>query len=115
MKRIRLLTALLALVALAACNDNSLPPGGTYQSVQGVVVDASTNQPIAGASVTVDTILTTVTDSSGKFTFAQVPVGDIDYQVTVPNQKSKYKPYSSSAHVAPDKPLVLSITLSPSH
>jgi hypothetical protein len=98
------------MFALAACDDSALPPGGTYQSISGVVLDAATNRPISGASVTVDTVLTTTTDSAGKFSFAKVPVGDIDYQVTLPD--GSYKPYTSSAHLAPDKPLALTITLS---
>jgi hypothetical protein len=113
MKRARALGLLLAIVgvfALAACDDSALPPGGTYQSVSGVVVDAATNKPIAGATVTVDTVLTATTDEAGKFTFAKVPVGNIDYQVTTPS--GTYKPYTSSAHLAPDKPLALTITLS---
>lgn len=109
MTRARLFTALFALAVLTACNDNSLPPGGTYQSVQGVVVDAVTNQPVAGATVVVDTVLTATTDAQGKFTFSQVPVGDIDYQVSVSN--GAYKTYTGSAHVAPDKPLSLTVAL----
>ncbi len=110
MKRARWVWALCALVALAACNDSSLPPGGTYQSLQGIVVDAATNQPISGATVTVDTVLTKQTDASGKFSFAQVPVGNVDYVVTVAN--ANYKSYSGSVHLAPDKPLALTVTLS---
>lgn len=113
MKRARALGLLLALagiLTLAACDDSALPPGGTYQSVSGVVLDAATNQPIAGATVTMDTILTATTDAAGKFTFAKVPVGDIDYQVTVPN--GSYQAYTNSAHLAPDKPLALTISLS---
>lgn len=113
MKRARALGLLLALAgifALAACDDSALPPGGTYQGVSGVVVDSATNRPISGATVTVDTVLTTTTDSAGKFSFAKVPVGDIDYQVTMPD--GSYKAYTSSAHLAPDKPLALTITLS---
>jgi len=113
MKRVRALGVLLAVAgifALAACDDSALPPGGTYQSVSGVVLDAATNQPVAGATVTIDTVLSTTTDAAGKFTFAKVPVGDIDYQVTTPG--GTFKPYSSSAHLAPDKPLALTITLS---
>lgn len=112
MKRARALGLLLAfagVVALAACNDSALPPGGTYQSVSGVVLDAATNQPVAGATVTIDTILSQTTDSSGKFAFAKVPVGDIDYVVTT---AGSYKEYTSSAHLAPDKPLALTIALS---
>ncbi|HZT12115.1 MAG TPA: carboxypeptidase regulatory-like domain-containing protein [Candidatus Baltobacteraceae bacterium] len=109
MRRVQLLAALVAFVALTACNDGGLPPGGTYQSFSGVVVDAATNQPISGALVTVDTVLTQTTDASGKFAFDRVPVGDIDYQVTVP--KDTYKPYSASAHLAPDKPLSITVSL----
>lgn len=113
MKRTRALGLLLAfagIVALAACDDSALPPGGTYQSVSGVVTDAATNQPVAGATVTIDTVLTATTDASGKFTFAKVPVGDIDYVVAMSG--GTYKTYTSSAHLAPDKPLSLTITLS---
>ncbi|HLI94616.1 MAG TPA: carboxypeptidase regulatory-like domain-containing protein [Candidatus Baltobacteraceae bacterium] len=113
MERARALGLLLAIVgvfALAACDDSSLPPGGTYQAVSGIVLDAATNQPVAGATVTIDTVLTSTTDASGKFTFAKVPVGDFDYTVATPN--GTFKPYASSAHLAPDKPLALTITLS---
>jgi hypothetical protein len=113
MKRARVLGLLLALAgvfALAACDDSALPPGGTYQSVSGVVVDAVTKQPVSGATVTIDTVLTRTTDAAGKFTFPKVPVGDIDYVVTMPG--GSYKSYSSSAHLAPDKPLALTVPLS---
>jgi hypothetical protein len=102
--------ALFAIVALAGCNDSALPPGGTYQAVQGVVVDAATNRPVADATVTVDTVLTTKTDQNGKFSFAQVPVGEIDFEVSAPAKN--YKRYTGSAHLAPDKPLSLTVSLS---
>lgn len=111
MKRARVLavlTAIVAAIALAGCNDDALPPGGTYQSVSGVVVDAATKQPIAGATVTVDTVLTATTDTQGHFAFAQVPVGDVDYQVSA----SGYTPVSAPVRLAPDKPLTLTVTLS---
>ncbi|HET9392813.1 MAG TPA: carboxypeptidase-like regulatory domain-containing protein [Candidatus Rubrimentiphilum sp.] len=107
MRRVRLLGALFAVLALAACNDSALPPGGTYNAVQGVVLDAATNQPVAGATVTIDTVLTTTTDAAGKFAFAQVPVGDMDVVVTAPG----YKEYSAPARLEPDKPLSLSVSL----
>ena len=107
MKRARLLGALFAVLALAACNDSALPPGGTYNAVQGVVLDAVTNQPIAGATVTIDTVLTATTDTAGKFAFAQVPVGDVDVVITA----AGYKEYSAPARLEPDKPLSLSVSL----
>jgi len=107
MTRLRLLGAVFAVFVLAACNDSALPPGGTYNAVQGVVLDAATNQPIAGATVTIDTVLTTTTDAQGKFAFTQVPVGDVDVVITA----TGYKDYSAPARLEPDKPLSLSITL----
>ena len=107
MTRARLLGALFAILALAACNDSALPPGGTYNAVQGVVVDAATNQPVSGATVTIDTVLTTTTDGQGKFSFAQVPVGDVDVVITA----AGYKDYSAPARLEPDKPLSLSVSL----
>ena len=109
MTRLKMVAALFALVALAACNDNSLPPGGTYQTVSGVVVDAATNKPVSGATVTIDTVLTATTDKDGKFTFAQVPVGDFDYVVSAQGYKSTA---SVPVHLEPDKPLTLNVTLS---
>lgn len=113
MKRARLiLGAVFALAALAGCNDSALPPGGTYQSVSGVVVDAATNKPIAGATVTVDTVLTQVTDAAGKFSFEKVPVGEVDYVVTPPANSSYKQTPSQTAHLLPDKALTLTVTLS---
>lgn len=107
MTRLRLLGAVFAVLVLAACNDSALPPGGTYNAVQGVVLDAATNQPVAGATVTIDTVLTATTDAQGKFSFTQVPVGDVDVVITA----AGYKDYSAPARLEPDKPLNLSITL----
>lgn len=109
MTRARLLGALFALVALVGCNDSALPPGGTYQSFSGVVLDAATNRPLAGAVVTVDTVLTQTTGQDGKFTFAQVPVGEVDYEVHLPG--GTYKASRSSAHLSPDKPLTITVAL----
>jgi hypothetical protein len=107
MTRARLLGAVFAVLALTACNDSALPPGGTYNAIQGVVMDAATNQPVAGATVTIDTVLTATTDAQGKFAFAQVPAGDVDVVITAPG----YKDYSAPARLDPDKPLTLSVSL----
>lgn len=107
MKLARLAVACAAAVILAACNDSSLPPGGTYAPLSGVVLDAATNQPLSGATVTVDTVLTTKTDAQGKFTFAQVPVGEADVLV----QADGYKDASEPTRIDPSKPNALTITL----
>lgn len=113
MKLARLIAAgVFCMAAFAGCDNSALPPGGTYQSMSGIVVDAATNAPIAGATVTVDTVLSATTDSKGAFHFDRIPVGEVDYVVTPP-ANSNYRPTASqTAHLAPDKPLTLTITLS---
>lgn len=106
MKPASLLAGLFALVILAGCNDSSLPPGATYATVAGVIVDSASKAPIAGATVTLDTILTVTTDKDGKFSHA-VPSGDFDYSVT----SDGYKPVTASGHVDPGKTLALTIEL----
>ena len=106
MKRVSLLPALLALVILAGCNDSSLPPGATYATVAGVIVDSASKAPVAGATVTLDTILTVTSDKDGKFS-QSVPSGDFDYSVT----SDGYKPITASGHVDPGKTIALTIEL----
>ncbi len=98
----------LALCAGAAgCNDDQLPPAAGFASVSGIVLDAATNKPVAGATVTVDTVLTATTDAAGKFAFDKVPSGIVDYTV----QATGYKLATSSTNVEPGKPFELDLTL----
>ena len=106
MKVARLLGVLAALVILVGCNDDALPPGGTYSTVQGVVLDHATNQPIADAQITIDTVLHTKTDSAGKFTL-NVPSGDFDYTI----EAQGYKPVSDHDRADPQKTITLNILL----
>ncbi|MEO6912864.1 MAG: carboxypeptidase-like regulatory domain-containing protein [Candidatus Baltobacteraceae bacterium] len=108
MKIARLLGALLVLSFLVACNDSELPPTAKYASVSGTVVDHLTSAPIANAVVTIDTVLTMTTGTDGKFTFLNVPSGDIDYTVQAPG----YAAYSGSIRVEPEKSATLSVALS---
>jgi Carboxypeptidase regulatory-like domain len=103
------LLAALALVVAAgvSCNSDALPPAAGFASVTGTVVDAATNAPIAGALVTIDTILTATSDASGKFTIDKVPSGIADYAVTA----TGYKTLTSSATIEPGKPFTLNLTL----
>lgn len=101
-----LATALLALVT-AGCNNDSLPPASGYASVSGIIVDATTNAPVAGATVTIDTILTATTDSAGKFSIDKVPSGIADYNVAAKG----YKTLAATANIEPGKPFALNLTL----
>jgi hypothetical protein len=103
----RRLLFLIAGFALAACNTDSLPPAAGFTTVSGTVVNAASKTPIAGAVVTIDTVLTATTDAGGKFKIEKVPSGIVDYTV----QAKGYKLLSSTAQVEPAKPYELDLNL----
>ena len=98
--------AILAL-SLTACNNDSLPPATQYSSLSGVVTDAATHQPIAGATVIVDTVLTATTDAKGAFSFDKIPSGIVDYII----KASGYADINASANADPGKPFVLTAAM----
>ncbi len=108
MKIARLVAPVLALVMLAACNADQLPPTVKYATFKGTVVDSATNAPVANATVTVDTVLTTTTASDGTFSFANVPSGDVDFVVTL----SGYQTVSDHVHADPSTTATVTVKLS---
>jgi hypothetical protein len=108
MKRfVGLLAAVVCAVMLNACDNDDLPPAAQFAPLQGTVTDAVTHQPIAGATVIVDTVLTTTTDANGAFSFTKVPSGIVDYVV-----KAKgYADISASGEAEPGKTLQLSVAM----
>ena len=107
------LTIALLLVATQGCNNDALPPASGFASVTGVVVDATTNAPVSGAIVTIDTVLTATTDAAGRFSIEKVPSGIADYSV----QANGYQTLASTTNVEPGKPFQLNLTLAqqPAH
>lgn len=101
-----MLAALVLLTAAVACNSDALPPAAGFTTVQGTVVDAA-NKPVAGAVVTIDTLLTATTDAGGKFSIDKVPSGIVDYTV----QAAGYTVLASTTNVEPGKPFELDVTL----
>jgi Carboxypeptidase regulatory-like domain len=97
----------LLLFGTQGCNTDALPPASGFASVKGVIVDAVTNAPIAGAIVTIDTVLTATTDAAGKFSIDKVPSGIADYAV----QAKGYQPLASTTNIEPGKPFQLNLTL----
>jgi Carboxypeptidase regulatory-like domain len=97
----------LLLFGTQGCNNDALPPASGFSSVTGVIVDATTNAPIAGAVVTIDTVLSATTDAVGHFSVDNVPSGIADYSV----QAKGYQPLASTANVEPGKPFQLNLTL----
>jgi Carboxypeptidase regulatory-like domain len=82
MVRSRFVFVTILAALLAGCGEYGVPPSQTYATVAGVVTDSDTNQPIGGATVTIDSVLTTSTTADGAFKFTNVPVGPFDYSVT---------------------------------
>jgi Carboxypeptidase regulatory-like domain len=101
------LAAMLLALPLVACNDSDLPPAGQYATFKGVVTDASTQQPIANAVITIDTVLQVTTDATGSFSIGQVPSGIVDYVI-----KAKgYKDITASANAEPGKTFQLNVAM----
>lgn len=94
---------------LAACDNGDLPPATQFTPLHGTVVDSVTNKPIAGATVIVDTVLTTTTDANGTFLIAKVPSGIVDYVV----KANGYADITSSVNVEPGKQYELSVVMQP--
>ncbi|MDP9016953.1 MAG: carboxypeptidase-like regulatory domain-containing protein [Candidatus Eremiobacteraeota bacterium] len=107
MKISRILAVAMAACMLAACNADQLPPTGKYATFKGVVLDGATNQPVANATVTVDTVLTTTTASDGSFSFSNVPSGDVDYVVQI----NGYQTVSDHVHADPLATATVSVKL----
>lgn len=97
----------LLLSATTACNNDSLPPAAGYAAVSGTIIDSATSTPISGAVVTIDTVLTATTDSTGKFSIDKVPSGIADYSV----QAKGYQTLAASTNIEPGKPFALNLTL----
>ena len=99
--------AALLIAGTPGCNNDSLPPAAGYAAVTGTIVDATTHSPVAGAVITIDTVLSATTDASGKFSIEKVPSGIADYAV----QATGYQTLSSSTNIEPGKPFELDLTL----
>jgi hypothetical protein len=73
----------LLVVLFAAC-DYKTPPAQNYATVVGRVYDATTNAPVAGAVITISTVLTAVTGPDGVYRVNDVPIGQNEIQIQAP-------------------------------
>jgi hypothetical protein len=73
--RLRFAVLLLPLALLAACGGPQVPPAQSYGTITGRVYDSATNQPVPGAVVTVDTILSATSGSDGTYRIGNIPLG----------------------------------------
>jgi hypothetical protein len=99
--------ALVACAGFAGCDSDALPPAAGVTTISGTVLDGVSSKPVAGALVTVDTVLTATTDAAGKFSIDKVPSGIVDYTV----QATGYKAVAATTNVEPGKPFELDLTL----
>ncbi len=88
MKRAILVASFVSLGVLSGCGPG-IPPVGNYATVSGTVVDASSNQPIANATMTIDSVFVSTTDGGGHYRVANVPYGPWSYVASAPNYGSK--------------------------
>lgn len=109
MKISRIIMLVVATGMLAACKADELPPTEQYATFKGVVLDATSSQPVANATVTVDTVLTTTTATDGSFSFPNVPSGDIDYVVTI----NGYQAVAEHIHADPLATANVTVKLTP--
>jgi hypothetical protein len=71
----RLVLGLVFLLATGDSCGNGIVGVQDYGSVTGRVLDASTNQPIANAIVSVGSLITGTADQNGAFTLQSIPIG----------------------------------------
>ena len=101
-----------AALTVAACNNNPAAPQGNYGTIMGVV-KSSSGQPIAGATVAADIVVTATTDANGKYTIQQVPIDSPSTTTTVSCTAQGYQnPPDQHLTVAAGKQYEVDFTLS---
>jgi len=111
--RARLFAVAALALAIASCG-NPAAPQGNYGSIAGIV--KSTNgSPIAGAIVTVDTVINSApTGPDGKYTVQTVPVDSPSTSTTVTCNANGYQaPPAQSVTVTSGKQTEVDFTLTP--
>ncbi|MHB8178805.1 MAG: carboxypeptidase regulatory-like domain-containing protein [Vulcanimicrobiaceae bacterium] len=66
------------------CSNPSIVGVQTYGAVTGRVLDATTNQPIPNALVSVGSLFTAMADNQGAFMLAHIPTGDQEVTARAP-------------------------------
>jgi len=106
-RRLRVVAA-VTLVALALIGCNSpIPPQQNYATIYGVVTDGTTGQPLSGATVTIDSVLTATTAADGTFSVPNVPIGPY----TAIEVADGFQQHQDQGSVAAGDKLQLNITL----
>ncbi len=97
-------------LALAACGPD-IPAAGDYATVSGQVTDAASGAGVAGATVTVNVILSATTDASGAFRIVSVPTGSWEYAVVAPQGYISPAPVDNPPPLTPGEARTVTIAL----
>lgn len=87
---------LVCTLALAACGGPGVPQAQQYATISGTVVDAATNAPISGATVTVDVVNTATTGTNGAFSIGNLPNGPVECAASAPNYQTRSNDWCSA-------------------
>jgi uncharacterized membrane protein len=105
--RIRTLAATAILIAgIAGCGPG-VPQQQNYATIYGVVYDGTTGQPLPGAVVTVDSVLSATSGADGSFSIADVPIGPF----TVVESANGFQQHSDQGTVAAGDHFLLNVSL----
>jgi hypothetical protein len=96
----------IAALGLAACNP-AIPAQQNYATIYGVVTNGTTGQPLSGATVTVDSVLSATTANDGSFTIGDVPIGPF----TVVETADGFQQHQDQGNVAAGDRFQLNVTL----
>jgi len=96
MRLARLCALFLWPLVLSACAAPAVPQAQQYSSVSGTVVDATTNAPIAGATVTVDVVNSATTGTNGAFSIGNLPNGPVECSASAPDYVTRNKDWCST-------------------
>ena len=85
MNRLRFALLVLPLAVLSACGGPAVPPAANYPTIHGRAYDTATNQSVAGAVISVATILTATTAADGTYRITNIPIGQYSLVVQPPS------------------------------
>jgi hypothetical protein len=106
------IAAVLAAAALIGCGSPAVPQGN-YGTIVGIVKSTS-GQPVAGAIVTADSVLTATTGSDGRYTIQTVPVDSANTSTTVTCEANGYaSPPAVTVTISAGKQAEADFTLAP--
>jgi|SRR5579872_35766 len=109
MRRLRAVAlggAMFLAAALSACSP-AVPPQQNYATIYGTVYDGTTGQPLSGATVTVDAVLTATTGADGTYSVPTVPIGPF----TAIESASSFQQHQDQGNVAAGDRYLLNATL----